>query len=78
MCPASGMIGHVPSSAVADIQLSVANADASLAASDVELTAEELAQLDELGAPELEYPAWAIASQMTRHGFRVSPRRTPK
>jgi len=49
-----------------------------LAASDVELTAEELARLDELGAPEPEYPGWAIASQTTRHGFRVSPRRNPR
>jgi aryl-alcohol dehydrogenase-like predicted oxidoreductase len=49
-----------------------------LAASDVELTAEELARLDELGAPELEYPAWALASQNQRHGFRVSPRRSAK
>src|SRR5690606_7332089 len=46
-----------------------------LAASDVELTADELAALDALGAPEPEYPGWAIASQTTRHGFRVSPRR---
>ena len=49
-----------------------------LAASEVELTAEELARLDALGAPEPEYPGWAIASQTTRHGFRVSPRRTPQ
>jgi aryl-alcohol dehydrogenase-like predicted oxidoreductase len=49
-----------------------------LAASDVELTADELAALDALGAPEPEYPGWAIASQDMRHGFRVSPRRTPK
>jgi aryl-alcohol dehydrogenase-like predicted oxidoreductase len=49
-----------------------------LAATDVELTAEELARLDALGAPEPEYPGWAIASQSTRHGFRVSPRRTPQ
>ena len=46
-----------------------------LAASDIELSADELAQLDALGEPELEYPAWAIASQNTRHGFRVTPRR---
>jgi aryl-alcohol dehydrogenase-like predicted oxidoreductase len=46
-----------------------------LAASDVELSADELARLDALGAPEPEYPGWAIASQTTRHGFRVSPRR---
>ena len=49
-----------------------------LAASDIELTGEELATLDALGAPELEYPAWALASQDTRHGFRVSPRRQRK
>lgn len=49
-----------------------------LAASDVELSADELAQLDALGAPEPEYPAWAIASQDSRHGFRISPRRQPK
>lgn len=46
-----------------------------LAASDVVLTSEELATLDALGEPEPEYPGWAIASQETRHGFRVSPRR---
>jgi aryl-alcohol dehydrogenase-like predicted oxidoreductase len=46
-----------------------------LAASEVELSAVELARLDALGAPEPEYPGWAIASQTTRHGFRVSPRR---
>ena len=46
-----------------------------LAASDIELTAEERGRLDALGEPELEYPAWAIASQNTRHGFRVTPRR---
>lgn len=49
-----------------------------LKASDVELTAEELGWLEELGVPEPEYPGWAIASQNTRHGFRVSPRRQPK
>jgi aryl-alcohol dehydrogenase-like predicted oxidoreductase len=49
-----------------------------LAASDVELTGDELSQLDALGAPEPEYPGWAIASQATRHGFRVSPRRQRK
>jgi aryl-alcohol dehydrogenase-like predicted oxidoreductase len=49
-----------------------------LAASDVELTVDELARLDPLGAPEPEYPGWAIASQTTRHGFRVSPRRRPQ
>ena len=49
-----------------------------LAASEVELTGDELARLDALGAPEPEYPSWAIASQTARHGFRVSPRREPK
>jgi aryl-alcohol dehydrogenase-like predicted oxidoreductase len=48
-----------------------------LAARDVEFTADELARLDALGEPEPEYPGWAIASQETRHGFRVSPRRKP-
>src|SRR5690606_27476746 len=49
-----------------------------LAASDVELTADELVRLDALAAPQPEYPGWAIASQTTRHGFRVSPRRKPR
>lgn len=49
-----------------------------LIASSIELTAEELRQLDSIGAPDLEYPAWAIASQDTRHGFRLSPRRRPQ
>ena len=49
-----------------------------LAASDVELTADELARLDALGPPEPEYPGWALASQEARHGFRVSPRRRPQ
>lgn len=49
-----------------------------LAASEVELTGDELSQLDALGAPEPEYPGWAIASQTARHGFRVSPRRKPQ
>jgi len=47
-----------------------------LAASDIELTGDELARLDALGDPAPEYPGWAIASQDARHGFRVSPRRT--
>ncbi|MGX7896112.1 aldo/keto reductase [Tsuneonella sp. HG222] len=46
-----------------------------LAASEIELTAEELAQLEPIGALEPEYPGWAIAAQNQRHGFRVSPRR---
>lgn len=49
-----------------------------LAASDVELTADELAEIDALSALEPEYPGWAIASQETRHGFRVSARRRPR
>jgi len=49
-----------------------------LAAGDVELTGDELARLYALGAPEPEYPGWAIASQTARHGFRVSPRRKPQ
>src|SRR6478735_8964260 len=49
-----------------------------LAASDVELSADELTRLDAIGAPEIEYPAWALASQEVRHGFRVPPRRQPK
>src|SRR5690606_10984866 len=48
-----------------------------LAASDIELTTAELAVLDGIAAPEPEYPAWAIASQDSRHGFRLSPRRRP-
>ncbi len=46
-----------------------------LAASEIELTSEELAELEPIGALEPEYPAWAIAAQDHRHGFRVSPRR---
>lgn len=46
-----------------------------LAASEVVLTAEELALLDAPGTPEPEYPQWALESQKTRHGFRVTPRR---
>jgi aryl-alcohol dehydrogenase-like predicted oxidoreductase len=49
-----------------------------IAASSIELTAEELVTLDGIGAPEAEYPGWAIASQDSRHGFRLSPRRRPQ
>jgi aryl-alcohol dehydrogenase-like predicted oxidoreductase len=49
-----------------------------LAASQIELTLSELAELDKLSALEPEYPQWAIQSQSPRHGFRISPRRTPK
>ncbi len=48
-----------------------------LAASDIELTSEELAELDEVGKLDDEYPAWAIKAQNVRHGFRVTPRRSP-
>lgn len=48
-----------------------------LAASDIELSSEELATLNEIGALEDEFPAWAIKSQDRRHGFRVSQRRKP-
>ncbi len=48
-----------------------------LAATDVELSSKELVTLNEIGALEDEYPAWAIKSQDRRHGFRVSPRRKP-
>jgi aryl-alcohol dehydrogenase-like predicted oxidoreductase len=47
-----------------------------LAASEVELTAQELAILDAVAPLDDEYPAWAIRAQDTRHGFRVTPRRT--
>ena len=47
-----------------------------LAASEIELSAQELAELEPIGALEPEYPGWAIAAQSQRHGFRVSPRRS--
>ena len=46
-----------------------------LGASAIELTAGELAQLSAIGAPDDDYPAWAIKAQNHRHGFRVTPRR---
>jgi len=46
-----------------------------LAASGIELTSEELAALEPIGALDTEYPAWAIEAQDARHGFRISPRR---
>jgi aryl-alcohol dehydrogenase-like predicted oxidoreductase len=46
-----------------------------LAASEIELTSEELAALEPMGALDPEYPGWAIEAQDARHGFRVSPRR---
>ena len=47
-----------------------------LAATDVELSAEELVTLDSIGELDDEYPAWALKSQDNRHGFRVSPSRS--
>lgn len=49
-----------------------------LTASDVELTAAELATLDAVAPLEDEYPAWAIKAQNVRHGFRLTPPRTAK
>jgi aryl-alcohol dehydrogenase-like predicted oxidoreductase len=49
-----------------------------LAASGIELSSEELALLEPIGALDPEYPAWAIKAQEARHGFRVSPRRPPR
>lgn len=49
-----------------------------LAASDVVLSADELAALDVVGRLDDEYPAWAIKAQDHRHGFRVSPRRSER
>ncbi len=46
-----------------------------LAATDVELSSHELAELNAIGELEHEYPSWAIEAQNHRHGFRVSERR---
>ncbi|WEK45531.1 MAG: aldo/keto reductase [Candidatus Andeanibacterium colombiense] len=46
-----------------------------LAASDVVLLPEELAELDSLSALEPEYPGWSIAMQAATNAGRVSPRR---
>lgn len=48
-----------------------------LAASDVELTRDELRILGEVGRLDDEYPAWALKAQNQRHAFRASPRRAP-
>lgn len=45
-----------------------------LAASEIELSSDELAALDAVGRLDDEYPAWAIRSQQSRHGFRITPR----
>ncbi|MBN8830766.1 MAG: aldo/keto reductase [Sphingomonadales bacterium] len=45
-----------------------------LAASDVELTSEEIAALDEASALKAEYPGWMFANQHSRRGG-ASPRR---
>lgn len=49
-----------------------------LAASEVELLSQELAELASVATPAPEYPGWAIAGQSMRHGLRVSPRRAPR
>ena len=49
-----------------------------LAASDIELTRAELAQLDELSALPREYPGWMFAMQGGYTAGKVSPRREPK
>jgi aryl-alcohol dehydrogenase-like predicted oxidoreductase len=46
-----------------------------LAASDVELLPEELAELDALSALEPEYPGWSLGMQTANNAGRVSPRR---
>lgn len=47
-----------------------------LAACEIELTAEELAKLDELSALPSEYPGWMLATQGRYFADKVSPRRT--
>ena len=47
-----------------------------LAASDIEFTADELAQLGELSALPSEYPGWMFAMQGRYAEGKVSPRRT--
>ena len=49
-----------------------------LAASDIELKAEELAQLNELSALPREYPGWMFAMQGGYSAGKVSPRREAK
>ena len=46
-----------------------------LAASEIELSAEELAKLDELSALPREYPSWMFAMQGQYFADKVSPRR---
>ncbi|MGB3795727.1 MAG: aldo/keto reductase [Alteraurantiacibacter sp.] len=46
-----------------------------LAATAIELSSEELGTLNAIGKLDDEYPCWALKSQETRHGFRVSPPR---
>jgi aryl-alcohol dehydrogenase-like predicted oxidoreductase len=46
-----------------------------LAASDIELTANELAQLKELSALPREYPGWMFDMQGQYYADKVSPRR---
>ena len=49
-----------------------------LAASDIELTSEELTELDKLRALPREYPGWMFAMQGGYTAGKVSPRREPK
>jgi len=49
-----------------------------LAAVDIELTAEELAELDALGTPLPEYPGWMFAMQGRYVTGKISPRREPR
>ena len=46
-----------------------------LAASQIELSADELDTLDAIAAPDVEYPHWAINGQPDRQGFRLTPSR---
>ena len=49
-----------------------------LAASDIELTAQELSTIDAIGLLESEYPAWGVEMQTAHNAARVSPRREVK
>jgi aryl-alcohol dehydrogenase-like predicted oxidoreductase len=48
-----------------------------LAATQIELTADELASLDALSALPAEYPGWMLEMQGRYADGKVSPRRTP-
>ena len=49
-----------------------------LAATEVELTAEDLAALDEASALPREYPGWMFDTQGAYYDNKISPRRTPQ